>query len=221
MRPAREEDVPGMRQAEREAFPEQWPPTRFSRELGKPHTVYLVAVRPWTPEELAGNKLGHRDEDGPSLASRVLAGLDGVARSVGLGMLREGGRSESPEYVAGFAGAWFVADEAHVVTIGARECERRRGIADLLLMGIAEAAVRLDSRHVTLEVRRSNAAALALYRKHGFREMGVRKRYYSDNGEDAAIMTTPPIQSEAYAHMQAELARDHAARWGTSVRLPA
>jgi len=210
-----------MSQAEGEAFPGQWPPTRFSRELAKPHTVYLVAARPWTPAELASLDLERKDEVAPSLASRVLAGLDGVARSVGLGMLREGRRSVSPEYVAGFAGAWFVADEVHVVTIGARECERRRGIADLLLMGIAEAAVRLDSRHVTLEVRRSNAAALALYRKHGFREVGVRKRYYSDNGEDAAIMTTPPIQSDAYAHMQAELARDHAARWGTSVRLPA
>ena len=204
-----------MSQAEREAFPEQWHPTRFSRELEKPNTVYLVAVRPWTPEELARFDTERGAEGAPSLASRVLAGLNGVARSVGLGMLGEDRRSVSPEYVAGFAGAWFVADEAHVVTIGARERERRRGIADLLLMGIADAAVRLGSRHTTLEVRRSNAAALALYRKHGFREMGVRKRYYSDNGEDAVIMTTPPIQSEAFARMQAALARDHV------VRLPA
>ena len=105
------------------------------------------------------------------------------------------------------------------VTLGARERARRMGVADLLLLGVAETAVKRGSRHLTLEVRRSNTAAIALYSKHEFREMGVRKRYYSDNGEDAIIMTTPPIQSDAYAHMLASLARDHEERWGASVRV--
>ena len=51
---------------------------------------------------------------------------------------------------------------------------------------------------VTLEVRKSNLLAQALYEKYRFLKVGVRKRYYSDNHEDAIIMTTPPIQHESY-----------------------
>ena len=219
LRPAREEDVPGLCQAEREAFPKQWPPTHFSRELAKPHTLYLVVVRPWTAEERAQKEPEREGAAVASFGSRLLSRLGDTARSVGLGAARVNEPSASPEYVAGFVGTWFVADETHIITIGARERARRNGVADLLLIGMAEAAVRRGSLHVTLEARRSNAPALSLYRKHGFREVGVRRRYYSDNGEDAVIMTTPPIQSDAYAHMLASLARDHAARWGAAVRV--
>ena len=219
LRPACLEDVPGLSQAEREAFPEQWPPTRFAAELSKSHTFYLVAVRPLTPEDRARTKPEQEAETLPSSGSRLLARLGDTVRSAGLGSARVNRAPVSPEYVAGFAGMWFVVDEAHIVTLGARERTRRTGVADLLLLGVAETAVKRGSRDVTLEVRRSNTAALALYRKHGFREMGVRKRYYSDNGEDAIIMTTPPIQSDAYAHMLASLARDHEERWGASVRV--
>ena len=218
LRPARSEDIAGLRQAEREAFPKQWPPTNFSRELGKPHTVYLVAVRPWTPEERAREEPEREGGAASSFGSRLLAKVGETARSIGLDAVRAGEPSVSPEYVAGFAGTWFVADETHIVTIGARERARRTGVADLLLMGVAETAVKRGCQCVTLEVRASNTAAIALYRKHGFREVGVRKRYYSDNGEDAVIMTTPPIQSDAYTRLLASLDCDHAARWGPSVR---
>jgi len=219
LRPACLEDIPGLSQVEREAFPEQWPPPRFAAELAKSHTFYLVAVRPWTPEERARTEPEQEGRAHPPSGSGLLARLGDTVRSVGLGAARVNRTRVSPEYVAGFAGMWFVADEAHVVTLGARERERRMGVADLLLLGVAETAVKCGSRHVTLEVRRSNTAALALYGKHGFREMGVRKRYYSDNGEDAVIMTTPPIQSDAYAHTLASLAREHAERWGASIRV--
>ena len=219
VRLAREEDVPGLRQAEREAFPNQWPPTHFSRELAKSHTLYVVAVRPWTAEERARVEPEREGRAVSSLGSRFLARLGDTARSVSLRPGRANRPSISPEYVAGFAGVWFMADETHIVTLGARERVRRKGVADLLLMDVAKAAVERGSRYVTLEVRRSNVAALALYQKHGFREVGVRRRYYSDNGEDAVIMTTRPIQSDAYARMLATLSRDHAARWGTPARL--
>jgi ribosomal-protein-alanine N-acetyltransferase len=51
---------------------------------------------------------------------------------------------------------------------------------------------------VTLEVRRSNEAAIALYRKYGFVQVGERRRYYDDNREDALIYTSPPLASETY-----------------------
>jgi len=202
-----------------EAFPEQWPPTRFSAELGKPHSLYLVAVRAWTPEERARLEPQREAEVASSLKTRFLTMLESAARSIRPNPTPANEPAPSPEYVAGFAGIWFMADEAHIVALGAREAARRTGVADLLLLGVAEAARGRGSRCVTLEVRTTNGVARGLYLKHGFRETGVRKGYYSNNGEDALIMTTPLIQSEGYERLLASLARDHAERWGASVRM--
>ncbi len=65
----------------------------------------------------------------------------------------------------------------------------------------------LDARVVTLEVRLSNAPARALYQRFGFRPVGIRPRYYSDNGEDALIMTTEPLSTPAMTARLAELER--------------
>jgi ribosomal-protein-alanine N-acetyltransferase len=111
-------------------------------------------------------------------------------------------------------GIWFVVDEAHVISIGVRREERRRGVGELLLLGAFEAARRRQMDVLTLEVRKSNSGAQALYAKYGFREVGLRKKYYVDNGEDAIIMTTPSIGTPAFAERLQRLARGHAERWG-------
>ena len=66
---------------------------------------------------------------------------------------------------------------------------RRKGYAAMLLKNVTEETKRLGGYAMHLEVRRSNAAAIALYEKIGFKKVGERKRYYSDNGEDALLMT--------------------------------
>jgi [ribosomal protein S18]-alanine N-acetyltransferase len=80
----------------------------------------------------------------------------------------------------------------HVMNVAVDPDFRRRGIAGALLGALLE-RVGADAQ-VTLEVRQSNAGALALYERFGFRSAGVRPRYYADNGEDAVIMwrTAPP-----------------------------
>jgi ribosomal-protein-alanine N-acetyltransferase len=81
----------------------------------------------------------------------------------------------------------------HVMNIAVDPDRRRRGIATALITALLSRIS--DDAQVTLEVRRSNAGALALYERFGFRSAGVRPRYYADNGEDAVIMwrTTSPI----------------------------
>jgi len=74
----------------------------------------------------------------------------------------------------------------------------RQGIAELLLIAVTERAAEIGARVMTLEVRVSNTSAQALYRKYGFEVVGRRPQYYSDNREDALIMTTPPITSAEY-----------------------
>ena len=95
--------------------------------------------------------------------------------------------------VVAFAGVWLMVDDAHVTTFGVHPDWRRLGIGRQLLLNLAELSVAIGARRMTLEVRVSNAAAQALYRAFGFEIAGRRPRYYTDDGEDALIMTTPEL----------------------------
>ena len=95
--------------------------------------------------------------------------------------------------VVGFAGLWLMVDEAHVTTFGVHPDWRRQGIGRQLLLNLAELSSAIGARRMTLEVRVSNEAAQALYRGFGFELAGRRARYYTDDGEDALVMTTPAL----------------------------
>lgn len=92
--------------------------------------------------------------------------------------------------LVGYAGMWVILDEAHVTTIAVDPEYRGQHIGERLLIGLLDAAIARGARWMTLEVRRSNVTAQTLYKKYGFREIGVRKAYYSDNREDAIVMWT-------------------------------
>jgi [ribosomal protein S18]-alanine N-acetyltransferase len=95
--------------------------------------------------------------------------------------------------IVGFAGIWLMVDEAHITTFAVHPDWRRRGIGERLLVTLLDVSIARHAREATLEVRLSNVAARRLYEKYGFRPVGLRPRYYSDNGEDARIMTTDPL----------------------------
>ena len=78
----------------------------------------------------------------------------------------------------------------HIMNIAVDIDQRQRGIASALLSQLYERAE--EDARFTLEVRRSNAPAIHLYEREGFRAAGVRRRYYQDNGEDALIMWRTP-----------------------------
>lgn len=97
----------------------------------------------------------------------------------------------------GYAGFWLQGgDEAHVVTIATHPQWRRRGLGELLLLNLLYLARAAGAALATLEVRRSNRAAQALYEKYGFALAGERRRYYRDTNEDALIYTA--VLDEAY-----------------------
>jgi len=97
------------------------------------------------------------------------------------------------ERVVGFTGVWLMVDEAHITTFGVHPDWRRQGIGRQLLLSVVDLAVTLHARRMTLEVRASNDAAQTLYRSFGFEVVGRRPRYYTDDGEDALVMTTPDL----------------------------
>jgi ribosomal-protein-alanine N-acetyltransferase len=82
---------------------------------------------------------------------------------------------------------WILADEMHLLNLAVHPAQRRRGIARSLLTAALEKARAQGAAVVWLEVRPSNGAALALYHSFGFKEIGIRPGYYTDNGEDALI----------------------------------
>jgi ribosomal-protein-alanine N-acetyltransferase len=95
--------------------------------------------------------------------------------------------------VVGFAGVWLMVDDAHVTTFSVHPDWRRQGIGRQLLLNLAELSGTIGARRMTLEVRPSNVAAQALYHAFGFEIVGRRPHYYTDDGEDALIMTTPDL----------------------------
>jgi ribosomal-protein-alanine N-acetyltransferase len=101
------------------------------------------------------------------------------------------------DQLAGFAGMWLMVDDAHVTTISVHPEWRRRGVGRQLMLDLAELAIAIGARRLTLEVRPSNVAALGLYGDFGFEVVGRRPGYYSDDGEDALVMTTPELDSPA------------------------
>ena len=97
------------------------------------------------------------------------------------------------EEVAAYGGMWLMVDEAHITTFAVHPAWRRQRIGERLLLAFLDLAVERGAREATLEVRLSNLPARRLYEKYGFRPVGLRPRYYSDDNEDALIMTTEAL----------------------------
>lgn len=110
--------------------------------------------------------------------------------------------------IVAYAGLWLMVDEAHITTFAVHPDARRRRIGERLLQRLFEIAHELNAEWLTLEVRVSNLAAQQLYEKYGFRRAGVRRRYYSDNNEDALIMWTERIKERSVRDLLAKLRQE-------------
>lgn len=195
LRQMSEADIAQVADIERESFPSMWPQTAYRRELSNKIARYFVVTE--LRDEAAGAE--------PRSSTGILGAL---RRVVG------GSEQDAPsEYLLGFIGLWLMVNEAHIVTVAVREQYRRSGIGERLLIAAIELAMDADQEVVTLEVRASNDSAIRMYEKYGFSRVGLRKRYYTDNNEDAAIMTTPDIFVPTYRRLLAELKEQHQARY--------
>jgi [ribosomal protein S18]-alanine N-acetyltransferase len=142
-------------------------------DIAEVHEIERLSfVTPWPAyafeQELTGNRL-----------ARYV-----VARAM------DGGRDR----VVGFAGIWLMVDEAHVTTFGVHPDWRRRGVGRRMLLSLLELALEIGAARMTLEVRASNRVAQSLYAAFGFNVAGERRGYYTDDGEDALVMTTPDLR---------------------------
>jgi ribosomal-protein-alanine N-acetyltransferase len=206
-------DIPQVLEVERESFPTMWPPTSFKRELQQNRLANYTVVVEHDPSR---TPIVVAEPEPPERATVVLGRLWDELRQF-LGADPDSGLppvDQRPELVIGFLGVWMLPDEAHIVTVAVRESHRREGIGELLLIAAVEQAREKGQDIVTLECRVGNGAALALYDKYGFQQVGLRPRYYSDNHEDAYVLTLSSVLTERFRRRFEELKAEHERRWG-------
>jgi ribosomal-protein-alanine N-acetyltransferase len=204
------EDVEEVARVERECFTTPWPVNAYRRELRENRLSRYVVVRWVQPNGSVARPHPQAAARDPAPGARPPADdpLSGMKRAVAQ-LLRPLGIAERPEGresgILGFAGMWLMFDEAHITTIGVKRSMRGRGLGELMLVHLVEAAQEMGAKRLTLEVRVSNQVAQSLYRKYSFREEGIRKRYYSDDGEDALIMWSDRLDDPAFVGRFREL----------------
>jgi len=186
-------DVPDVSRVEKRCFANPWPASAYRRELQNPAQNYYVVLRELRASSPEGPGM-ETDPSGAADAETLRRGPLPRRSLLPIGRSRvQEGNGREPTSIIGFAGMWLAFDEAHVTTIGVDPPHRGLGLGELLLLCMHDEAIERGANWLTLEVRVTNVAAQALYRKYGFTAHGTRKRYYSDNNEDALIMWSPAL----------------------------
>jgi ribosomal-protein-alanine N-acetyltransferase len=140
-------------------------------DLDEVMVIERAAFRhPWSPE-LFRRELEHD-------WSTILIAVEPLTSAPGKGS----------ERIIGFLIYWLVHDEVHVLNVATAPDVRRKGIARILMQETEKRALQAGAGLMTLEVRRSNTAAIELYRQFDYRAVGIRPNYYVDEGEDAIVM---------------------------------
>jgi ribosomal-protein-alanine N-acetyltransferase len=214
--PMRIDHIPAVSAIEKLSFPQPWPQNAYRREIAENRMAHYIVAR----------RLGESEFDpAPSAVPPQTRQSGDILGRLGR-LLRPPEPARSAQLddelrsIVGYAGIWVMTDEAHITTIASHPAVRGRGIGEFLLVALIHRGMEIGARWMTLEVRASNTVAQNLYRKYTFKEMGVRRRYYSDNGEDALVMWTDALDSDSFQTALEQNERKLAERLGAAeVRL--
>lgn len=100
--------------------------------------------------------------------------------------------------ILAYIGVWHILEESHITNLAVHPDYRRLQLAQLLIVKAVQDCYKDMIKYITLEVRESNVAAISLYQKFLFSNVGMRKKYYQDNGENALIMFTQNIWYDTF-----------------------
>ncbi|MCC7366888.1 MAG: ribosomal protein S18-alanine N-acetyltransferase [Chloroflexi bacterium] len=188
------EHIPVVSAIERRCFAQPWPQNAYRREIQTNKSAHYFVVRLVEPNSSAPMVEAPKPAGSePGLFVRLSRMLRGPTEPTPSPALESELRS-----IVGYAGLWLMTDEAHITTIAVDPDFQGNGLGELLLVSLIDCAKQIGARWLTLEVRVSNDVAQRLYEKYTFKEMGLRRRYYSDNNEDALVMWTDPIDSDTF-----------------------
>ncbi len=173
------DDINQVAAIDRESFSTPWSANAYRFEVANRDTSHLVVLETFS------------DAKGTELRRRLWPFAQ---------------RAQPGGEVIGYGGCWLIAGEAHISTIAVHPDHRGQGLGELLLASMLKRAIRLGGEYSVLEVRESNEAAQALYRKYEYTVIGRRRQYYRDNGEDALLMEARPLDGAYYRRIEARLA---------------
>lgn len=117
-------------------------------------------------------------------------------------------KANEEKKIIGYIGCWLIGEEGHITTLVVLQKYRRNHIADILLYNLINSLQKEGINWLTLEVKVSNTAAINLYKKFGFKELGIRKNYYQDNNEDALLLWSENINSELFKEKLKKISSD-------------
>jgi ribosomal-protein-alanine N-acetyltransferase len=197
------DDIPQVTAIDREAFPTMWPPVNFHNELNNRMAHYVVV----------SDGLRTVINPKPALQLAPVRSFFNLKWPFGSKTPAED-HVQKVEYISGFLGLWVMVDEAHIINVAVRQSWQGKGLGELLLISGIDVALKNKALVATLEVRKSNITAQALYTKYGFQEVGLRKAYYTDNKEDAIIMTTDALTSNLFQVRFSKLKAEHFRKLG-------
>lgn len=199
--PMTEDDIPAVQSIEAQSFTTPWSASTYRREIRNTQSCrYIVARASSTPPPPAPRLTGPQTRR-PGILGQLIGAI-----------FPQPAAAPADTPLVGYGGLWLTVDDAHITTIAVDPAQRGRGVGELLLNALVDHAYELGARQITLEVRVSNTSAQRLYLKYGFQPAGTRTRYYTDNGEDALIMWTDPIDAPEYKARLSELRRQLFAR---------
>ncbi len=162
IRSMKNQDIDQVLSIEKDAFPNLFPSTNFRTEISRKISNCIIAE---IPEDFLLNASTFQYRNGYT------------------------GQQKGESFIIGYSITWEIVDETHIISIGVRRRYLRRGIGEKIISKIISDSTKKCRQCITLEVRPSNNAAIKLYEKFDFKIVGKRDRYYSDNLEDALIMT--------------------------------
>ncbi len=200
----KQKDIAQVAEIDREAFPSNWSSfsyMSYTQELGNPLAYYIVAC---------AQERAKTQDAGNTLKRKLGSVKQFLSRKPSPG---EKEYDADEDYVVGFAGLRVILKEAHLVSIATRDEYRGQGIGERLLISVIELAAKLSASIIALEARVSNKGAQALYKKYGFREVGIRRAYYSDDGEDAVLMEVNTIALASFQSNLQRLKQAHSKKW--------
>lgn len=169
-------------------FGQLWTLDGYKRELESPNSDLLVI------EEVTGKK---QEVIGQSTQY-------GRENSVATALSQEGETSSLERSLVGIGCLWAILEEAHITILGVHPNYRGQGLGQALLYALLKKAWKRRLEWATLEVRASNRPAQSLYEKFGFQEVGRRRRYYKDTGEDALILWRSGLQKPEFQQTLSE-----------------
>jgi ribosomal-protein-alanine N-acetyltransferase len=188
-------DVPAVLAIERISFPAPWPARAYRYELVRNDASHYFVLRD------RGGETVQDATSGPLPQNEMSSGHAPPEKNASpglLGRLSKALRHQSSGRIVGYGGFWASGYRAHISTLAVAPQWRGRRFGLLLMLHMLDRGMALGMRTATLEVRVSNVVAQRLYKKCGFRDSGLRRGYYRNNGEDALVMSTPSLTSTAF-----------------------